>query len=794
MSNSRRGKLLAKSRQAATVPVSPPAARPGAPPIGAQRRPAVPGRSGPSHPATSHPAGPRPVPTDAPPLQYAKGVGPDRAKKFARLGIYTVADLLYRLPRRLEDRGHLSRIYDLTHGRVETVRGTIARVHQFRPRRRRGFVITKAVVTDGTGILHVVWYNQPYLLRQLPQGALIILHGRVQRQAGEIQMAAPEFEVLEEGEETLNVGRIVPVYPSTEGLSQRVQRMIVARALDEHGPTVKEWLPQAMRDRYHLPDLPQALRRLHFPDTLGEYDAARSRLAYEELLLFQLLLLRRKAVSEAEPRTVPYGDPGDLIPRFHAALPYALTGAQRRVIAEIMRDLAGLHPMNRLLQGDVGSGKTVIAATALLRCVGGGAQGALMAPTEILAGQHYLTLRALLEPLGVHVTLLIGGLSRTGRQDALERVRDGRADVVVGTHALIEGDVEFDRLGLAVVDEQHRFGVLQRAALRAKGERPDVLVMTATPIPRTLALTLYGDLDVSTLDELPPGRSPIRTFQRPSGRRPQVYEFVQAQVTEGRQAYVVCPLIEESDKLAAEAATHLAARLASGPLRGLRVEVLHGRMKVEERDRAMQALRAGGIDVLVATTVIEVGIDVPNATVMVVEDADRFGLSQLHQLRGRVGRGAHQSYCILVADPKTPEAEARLGVMVETTDGFRIAQRDLEIRGIGELVGLPDGGGEETPPRSLPACARPGAPDWVSSPGEDRPAGAGRPGGLRQHGMSDLRIADLITDQAWLERARTDAAALLREDPDLRRPAHGGIADALRARFGSAPVENVEVG
>ncbi len=762
MSNSRRGKLLANSGQAATVPVSPPAG-PGAPPTQVQRR----------TPAPRNPAAPPPaahtVPSEAPPVQYARGVGPARAKLLARLGIYTVADLLYRLPRRLEDRGHLSHIYDLTHGSVETVRGTIARVHQFRPRRRRGFVITKAAVTDGTGILHVVWYNQPYLLRQLPQGASVILHGRVQRQAGEIQMAAPEFEVLEEGEETLNVGRIVPVYAGTEGLSQRVQRMIVARALEEHGPAAQEWLPEAMRERYRLPDLPRALHQAHFPDTFDEYEAARSRLAYEELLLFQLLLLGRKAASASERRAVPYGDPGDLITRFHAALPYALTGAQRRVLAEILRDLARPHPMNRLLQGDVGSGKTVVAATALLRGVGGGTQGALMAPTEILAGQHYLTLRALLDPLGVHVTLLIGGLSRAARGDALEHVRDGRADVVVGTHALIEGDVEFHRLGLAVVDEQHRFGVLQRAALRAKGGRPDVLVMTATPIPRTLALTLYGDLDVSTLDELPPGRSPIRTFHRPSGRRPQVYEFVRSQVTEGRQAYVVCPLIDESDKLAAEAATHLADRLRAGPLRGLRVEVLHGRMKVDERDRAMQALRAGGIDVLVATTVIEVGIDVPNATVMVVEDADRFGLSQLHQLRGRVGRGAYQSYCILIADPNTPEAEARLGVMVETTDGFRIAQRDLEIRGIGELVGLPEsGGGEDTD--------------------------ADRPAGLRQHGMSDLRVADLITDQAWLERARTDAAALLRRDPDLRRAQHRGIAEALRARFGSARVENVEVG
>lgn len=749
MANLRRGKLLAGSSQAAPASLPP---RPSPAGHGAQTAAVQGAQAAAAQGAQAAAAGGLPI-------QYAKGVGPARARLLSeRLGIHTVTDLLYRLPRRLEDRGHLHRIYDLTHGGVETVQAIVGRVQQFRPRRRRGFVITKAVLADGSGILHAVWYNQPYLARQLPQGARLILHGRVQRQAGEIQMVAPEFELLEEGEETLHVGRIVPVYGSTEGLSQRALRTIVARALDEHASSQEEWLPEGLRRRHDLPVLPVALRQGHFPDSFEAHDAARRRLVYEELLLFQLLLLGRKAAQESETRAVRYGDPGDLITRFHAGLPYSLTGAQRRVIGEILRDLGGPHPMNRLLQGDVGSGKTIVAATALLRCVGGGAQGALMAPTEILAGQHYLTLRALLEPVGIEVVLLIGGLSRAARQDALERIRDGRADVVVGTHALIEGDVAFPRLGLAVVDEQHRFGVTQRAALREKGERPDVLVMTATPIPRTLALTLYGDLDVSTLDELPPARSPIKTFHRPSTRRPQVYEFVRAQVQEGRQAYIVCPLIEESDKLAAEAATELAARLREGPLRGLRVDVLHGRMKVDERDGVMRALRAGVGDVVVATTVIEVGIDVPNASVMVIEDADRFGLSQLHQLRGRVGRGAHQSYCILIADPKTDEARSRLDVMIETADGFRIAQRDLEIRGVGELVG-------------------------------DRGQA-----GLRQHGLSDLRVADLVRDQAWLERARHDAAAVLRGDPDLRRAEHRGVAHAFRARFGAARVENVEVG
>ncbi len=689
------------------------------------------------------------------PVRYARGVGPARAQLLERLGVRTVAELLYRLPRRLEDRSHLRPIAQLAGGTTDTVQGMVSRVTQFRPRRRRDLVLVKAAVTDGTGVLQAVWYNQPYLARQLPVGGRVILHGRVVRRGGEVQMVSPEFEVVEDGEdaETLHAGRIVPVYGSTEGLSQRTLRGIVARALDDHAGSVEEWMPAEILAHYGFPSLGEALREAHFPQSLPSWETARNRLVFEELLLFQLLVLRQRAAWTAETRAVPYGDAGPLLARFLGSLPYRLTAAQRRVLGEILRDLDGPHPMNRLLQGDVGSGKTVVAAAALLRAVGGGAQGALMAPTEILAEQHYLTLRRLLEPLGVTVQLLVGSLHRAERQEALARASDGRADVVVGTHALIEEDVAFHRLGLVVVDEQHRFGVAQRAALRRKGERPDVLVMTATPIPRTLALTLYGDLDVSVLDELPPGRSPIRTVHRAGQLRPKVYEFVRAQVAQGRQAYIVCPLIEESDKLQAEAATELASRLREGPLRGLRVEVVHGRLRVEERDRVMEALRAGEIDVLVATTVIEVGIDVPNATVMVIEDADRFGLAQLHQLRGRVGRGAHQSYCILVADPRTEEARARLRVMVETTDGFQIAQRDLELRGVGELLG-----------------------------------------GRRQHGISDFRVADLLRDHRWVERAREEALRIVAQDPALGRPEHRGLALALRARFGAAPAENAQVG
>ncbi|HKX16859.1 MAG TPA: ATP-dependent DNA helicase RecG [bacterium] len=694
------------------------------------------------------------------PLRYLSGVGPKRAERLEEgLGLRTVADLLYRPPRRVEDRRTLRQIYDLVHGGIETVEGTVGSIRAFRVRRRRNFVIVRAAITDGSGVLHVVWYNQGYIVRQLPAGARVILHGRVQRQGGEIQMIAPEFEVLEPGEDTLHAGRIVPVYGATEGVTQRVLRTMVMRALDEHAPAAQEWLPDGLRERYAFPPVAAALRSLHFPETEDEQRTARERLAYEELLLFQTLMLQHKQARQREPKGIRYGGAAPLLERFEARLPYRLTRAQRRVVNEIARDMNAPHPMNRLLQGDVGSGKTVVAAEALLRCIGGGAQGALMAPTEILAGQHYLTLKELLEPIGVTVVLLIGGLSRTGRAEALDLIRGGGADLVIGTHALIEEDVSFSRLGLVVVDEQHRFGVAQRAALRGKGTRPDVLVMTATPIPRTLALSLYGDLDVSILDEMPPGRTPIKTLVRSSASRPQIYAWVAGQVREGRQAYVVCPLIEESDKLQVEAAAGLAERLQAGPLAGLRVGLLHGRMKVDDRDKTMHALREGSIDVLVATTVIEVGIDVANATVMVIEDADRFGLSQLHQLRGRVGRGQHASYCVLVGDPKTEDGGLRLEAMHQTADGFEIAQRDLELRGIGELLG-------ET----------------------------GREA-LRQHGLrGDLKIADLVRDREWLERARTDAAAMLVKDPALRQPAHRPVAEALRARFGAAPIENVRVG
>jgi len=678
----------------------------------------------------------------AAPVQYLKGVGPARADALARLGIVTVEDLLLHAPRRLEDRRRLVPLRDLVHGAVQTVEATVAAVSERRV--RRGLVLLKAALVDATGVAYAVWYNQAYLKGQLRRGVRALFSGKVERWGGEVRLRAPEFEVLEDdAEETWHTGRLVPIYPATEGLSQRVLRTLVRSALEAHADRVPEILPEALRAARGLLGIREALWALHYPETPEAHAAARARLAFEELLVLQLGLALRRHRLAREAKPFRYGT-GDLVERFLRGLPFPLTRAQQRAIREITADMHAPAPMNRLLHGDVGSGKTVVAAAALLVAVQGGRQGALMAPTEILAEQHALTLRRLLGPLGVEVVLLTGGRTAAERAAAREAAREGHGDVIVGTHALIEETVVFSRLGLVVVDEQHRFGVLQRARLRRKGAAPDVLVMTATPIPRTLALTLYGDLDVSVLDELPPGRQPVATYWRSAAARPKVYAFVREQVAAGRQAFVVCPLIGESEKLQVQAAERLAEELRGGYLRGLPVALLHGRMRAEERERIMEAMRRGEVAVLVATSVIEVGIDIPNATVMVVEDADRFGLAQLHQLRGRVGRGAERAYCILIASPAGEEGRRRLQVMTETTDGFRIAQEDLLLRGPGEILGT------------------------------------------RQHGLPDLRVADLHRDLPLLEAARAAAEAIVRADPALRAAEHRALREAVRHRFAGA--------
>ncbi len=671
------------------------------------------------------------------PAQFVKGVGPVRATQLSRLGLDTVDDLLHHKPARYEDRSRIAAIASLVPGIRQTTQGTVAAISE----RRHGTYQFQAALRDDTGVLQVTWFGQRYLRRVIRRGMRLIVYGRVDRFAG-LQMVADDFEILSgDAEDTLHTARIVPVHPATEGLTPRTLRTIIAQALETYAAAAPEVLPETLRRRYGFPGVADALRALHFPRAIADAEGARRRLAFEELFVLQSGVLVRKHAVDTIDKGLRYRDADGLLPQFVGTLPYALTGAQRRVIDDLVRDLRRTQPMNRLLQGDVGSGKTVVAAAALWMAIGSGLQGALMAPTEILAEQHYLTLRRLLAPLRVRIALLTGGGTKRTR-DALRRdVTAGEIDLVVGTHALLEQAVAFKRLGVVVVDEQHKFGVMQRAALRRKGFHPDVLIMTATPIPRTLSMTAYGDLDVSILDEMPPGRGVIKTYVRGPEKRPEVYAWVRGQVLDHRQAYVVCPLIEGSEKLQAEAAVALAQRLREDPFGDVPVALLHGRMPADDKDAVMEQFRAGAVKVLVATSVIEVGIDVPQATIMVIEDADRFGLAQLHQLRGRVGRGADTSYCILLTSPRTDAARERMDVMAQTRDGFVIAQKDLELRGPGEIFGT------------------------------------------RQHGLPELRIADLIADLPLLEAARSEARLIVERDPRLEDPGHRLLRDVVGARF-----------
>lgn len=670
------------------------------------------------------------------PAQYVKGVGPARARLLARLDLLTVEDLLFHAPHRYDDRSRLATISSLIPGQKQTTQGVVLALSE----KHHGTHRFIAAISDDTGVLRAIWFGQRYLRRVIRRGTRLIVHGKVE-QSGALQMMVEEFEVLTgDAEDTLHTGRIVPMHPATEGLSPRALRSIVFQALGQYLDGIPELLPESVRQRRGLLPVREALRALHFPASMAEADAAHRRLAFDELLVLQLGVLLRRQALQTVHKDVRYTD-GGLVERFVATLPYALTAAQRRVIDEIAADLRRPTPMNRLLQGDVGSGKTVVAATALWLCVGGGYQGALMAPTEILAEQHHLTFRRLLEPLSVRIALVTGGMNRRDRDQGREALRTGEVDVAVGTHALLEEAVDFARLGLVVVDEQHKFGVMQRATLRRKGFHPDVLVMTATPIPRTLSMTLYGDLDVSVIDEMPPGRGAIRTYVRGPEKRPEIYAWVREQVRSGHQAYVVCPLIEESEKLQAEAAVRLAERLQQDVFTDLPLGLLHGRLRPADKDAVMEQFRRGALKVLVATPVIEVGIDVPQATIMVIEDADRFGLAQLHQLRGRVGRGERTSYCILLFSSGSDGARARMDTMGQTRDGFVIAQRDLELRGPGEILGT------------------------------------------RQHGLPDLRIADLLDDLPVLEAARTEAQRLLRDDPVLSLSEHAELRRQVQRRF-----------
>ncbi|WP_418790117.1 ATP-dependent DNA helicase RecG [Phosphitispora sp. TUW77] len=670
-------------------------------------------------------------------LQSLRSVGPNRARLLNNLGINSVEELLYHFPRKYEDRSLLKKICQLRDGENETMFGTVTNVGDIRP--RRGMTITKAALYDGEATAYAVWFNQPYIKKQLKTGTKIIVSGKVDLKYGNIQLSVSDFEIIGNEEPVYGAG-IVPVYPATEGLPNRTLRSIIKYALDQYMDSVEEFLPPDVLKKYNLLPIGQAIFAMHFPRKLDDVQKARRRLVFEELYVLQTgICMLRGTVFES--LGICHKKNGPLTADFMKRLPFKMTQAQERVFQEVSRDMESTKTMNRLIQGDVGSGKTVVAAAALVKTVESGYQGVMMAPTEILAVQHAEGLMELLGPLGVQIALLTGNMGKKEKEGIVQNIREGRIDVVVGTHALIQDEVIFQKLGLAVTDEQHRFGVKQRAKLKEKGQNPDILVMTATPIPRTLALTVYGDLDMSVIDELPPGRSEVKTYWISEAGKQRVYSFIREQVRQGRQVYYVCPLVEESDKIDISAAFELADKLQTDIFQDLKVGLIYGRLKQNEKDNIMKAFKNGNINILVATTVIEVGINVPNATVMVIENADRFGLAQLHQLRGRVGRGTYQSYCILIANPTSAEGKARINIMTRTNDGFLIADEDLKLRGPGEFFGT------------------------------------------RQSGMPDLKIADIIRDIKVLKIAREEAEALLLRDPHLVLPENVKLRVKVMAEF-----------
>ena len=688
-------------------------------------------------------------------------VGARREGLFARLlgidGNITIGDLLTLYPRDYQDRRSVSRIRDLRGGEIATFHAQIMASPSDKLT-SSGKTVTHVPVSDGTGTVSLRWFNQPFMKKRLFVSERYVVTGKVERFGPELSVTQPDMEKLEISQ-ILSGGRIVPIYPLTDGLFQPVARTALSQALPA-AVQLREIIPASILSEYRLLPVREAVANIHFPRSMESLEQARRRLKFEELFLIQALLAVRKAADEARTGIkIKIDDP--IAAEIRKMIPFAPTAAQKRVVREIFRDLVRSTPMNRLLQGDVGSGKTIVAAIAVVAVVRNGLQAALMAPTEILAEQHAATFQRLLEPLGIPVWLLTGSVPQRERQRIVNEIKDGRPGVALGTHALIQDSVEFQRLAFVIVDEQHRFGVEQRQRLQQQGatsEDPHVLVMTATPIPRTLSLTAYGHLDVSVIDEMPPGRSPIRTEWAPHSRRKDVYRFVREQALGGRQAYVVCPLVEDSDKVECASATRWYEILRTQVLAGLRIGLVHGKLKGAEKESVMDQFRRGELDVLTATTVIEVGVDVPNATVMVIEDANRFGLAQLHQLRGRVGRGAHEGSCFLVTHeqynpegstagllPLEPEQEVdeigvsqrRMGVLLRETSGFRIAEEDFDLRGVGIYFGT------------------------------------------AQHGASRLRIADLRRDFKILQEARKAAFDMIRQDPCLERPEHTPVRERL---------------
>lgn len=654
-------------------------------------------------------------------VQYVKGIGPKKADKLNKLGIFTLKDLLYYFPRQFEDRNNLKKIAQLEDGEKVTIKAVISSINTFSP--KEGMTLTKIDVKDETGSAKLVFFNKSYIKNTFRPGDSILVFGKVKKKFNNLELTSCELEYLTNSPK--NTCRFMPVYQLTYGVTNKEIMSIIRTVLEDKELIIQEYMPQRIIEKYRLCSIDFAVRNIHSPSSKESLKIALYRIVFEELLILQLGLFVFKSGRNKEDG-IKFETSKDL-KKIISALPFKLTKAQNRALDEIIQDMNLEKIMNRLVQGDVGSGKTVVALLALANCVLNSYQGALMAPTEILAGQHYISLTESLKDFGINVGLLIGSLTKKQKDTVLEQIKNNEIDILIGTHALIEDKVEFNNIGLVITDEQHRFGVMQRSKLSLKGANPDILVMTATPIPRTLALILYGDLDISIIDELPPGRQPIETIAIEKSKRDRAYNnLVRREVESGRQVYIVCPLVEESEAIEAKSAVELVEELRAEYFHDLRLGLLHGKMKSSEKDEVMRLFKDKEIDILVSTTVIEVGVNVPNATLMIIENAERFGLAQLHQLRGRVGRGSHKSYCVLIYDSKTDVCRQRMAIMEETNDGFKISEKDLEIRGPGEFFGT------------------------------------------RQHGLPELKVANLFKHIKILKLAQQEARYILGEDNNLQ--------------------------
>lgn len=668
-------------------------------------------------------------------VKYIKGVGPNRVKLLNKLGIFTLKDLITYYPRTYEDRSKPKNIAECIDGEEVLIEAyATGRVSDVR---LRGKTMQKLVIRDETGVATAVWFNQSYLKNKFEQGKKYTFYGKINNTFGRITINSPVFD--EEGK-TSNTGKIIPIYPLTFSLSQNTIRRIMENGIKEIENKLEETLPEYILKEYHLEGINQATKNIHFPKEFKDFNIARNRLVFEELLTMQLALLELKNSYINEEKGIPFSKDvhmSDIINK----LPFQLTNAQRRVLEEIDNNMESEKPMNRLLQGDVGSGKTVIAMCSAYKAVKCGYQVAIMAPTAILATQHLENFKKIFDELDIRCELLISAMTKKKKTELLERLKNGEIDILIGTHALLQENVEFKNLGLVVTDEQHRFGVKQRTTIVEKGQNPDVLVMTATPIPRTLALILYGDLDISIIDELPPNRKKIDTFAVTKGMEDRINNFIKVQLKEGRQAYIVCPLVEENEELDLKSVEKLYERCKTEIFSEYKVEYIHGKMKAKDKDDIMMRFKNKEIDILISTTVIEVGVDVPNANIMVIEDAQRFGLAQLHQLRGRVGRGEYKSYCILKYEGKGETVRKRMKVMCDTNDGFIISEKDLELRGSGDFFGT------------------------------------------MQHGLPEFKIANLFEDMNILKLAQEAAVRIIDNDPKLEKAENARLKTLIRDKF-----------